>query len=264
MCASASAAQLASLSTNTGTPKRRPSSSRSGTPASGMFTLVSTVPVANSICDGTPTPIASGCPASAITSRTTCSIAVEQGVGADGDRGVLHCVRVAVTPSTAATATFVPPTSTPRTTRDSYLRERGPASLADSGGVLVEAPSAARPAARRRRPSRASPAPASPCTSKPRCSSVTRVLALLGIEGDLDLGRLAPGPGRTPLGRQVPGQQDAVRALDLAAPGPSRTRCRPPLARTSARRRGHRGTPRPRRLLRCDGCPSATSRRSGR
>ena len=46
MWASASAAQLASLSTNTGTPKRRPSSSRSGTPVSGMFTLVSTVPVA--------------------------------------------------------------------------------------------------------------------------------------------------------------------------------------------------------------------------
>ena len=62
MWASARAAQLASLSTNTGTPKRRPSSSRSGTPASGMFTLVSTVPVAKSICEGTPTPIASGCP----------------------------------------------------------------------------------------------------------------------------------------------------------------------------------------------------------
>ena len=37
--ASASAAQLASLSTNTGTPKRLPSSSRSGTPSNGMFTL---------------------------------------------------------------------------------------------------------------------------------------------------------------------------------------------------------------------------------
>ncbi len=46
MWASASAAQLASLSTNTGTPKRVPSSSRRGTPASGMLTLVSTVPVA--------------------------------------------------------------------------------------------------------------------------------------------------------------------------------------------------------------------------
>ena len=46
MCASASAATLASLSTYTGRPKRRPSSSRSGTPARGMFTLVSTLPVA--------------------------------------------------------------------------------------------------------------------------------------------------------------------------------------------------------------------------
>src|SRR3954454_7813794 len=132
MCASASAAQLASLSTYTGTPKRRPSSSRSGTPVSGMFTLVSTVPVAKSICDGTPTPIASGCPASAITSRTTCStpsssasvLAVTVGCS---------LVRVAEAPSTAATATLVPPTSTPRTTRDSYLRERLLASLADVG-----------------------------------------------------------------------------------------------------------------------------------
>ena len=56
--ASASAAQLASLSTNTGTPSGAPSSSRSGTPVSGMFTLVSTVPVAKSICEGTPTPTA--------------------------------------------------------------------------------------------------------------------------------------------------------------------------------------------------------------
>ena len=37
--ASASAAQVASLSTKTGTPSRLPSTSRSGTPASGMFTL---------------------------------------------------------------------------------------------------------------------------------------------------------------------------------------------------------------------------------
>ena len=64
---------MASLSTNTGTPKRRPSSSRSGTPVSGMFTLVSTVPVAYSICDGTPTPIASGSPAASITRRTVAS-----------------------------------------------------------------------------------------------------------------------------------------------------------------------------------------------
>src|SRR5215210_3053894 len=136
MWASASAAQFASLSTYTGTPNRRPSSSRSGRPVSGMFTLVSIVPVANSICEGTPTPIASGRPASAITSRTTCSTPSSSASALAVTVGC-SLVRVAVTPFTAATATLVPPTSTPRTTRNSYLRERGPASFAHSGGVLV-------------------------------------------------------------------------------------------------------------------------------
>src|SRR3954447_14992819 len=99
-----------------------------------MFTLVSIVPVAKSICDGTPTPIASGRPASAITSRTTCSTPSSSASALSVTVGC-SLVRVAVTPSTAATATFVPPTSTPRTTRDSYLRERGPASLPDSAGL---------------------------------------------------------------------------------------------------------------------------------
>ena len=115
MWASASAAQFASLSTNTGTPKRRPSSSRSGTPVSGMLTLVSTVPVAYSIWDGTPTPIASGWPTRSIMRFTAVSI--------PSSSASVVCVTVGscvasrtVTPSTAATATFVPPTSTPRTT----------------------------------------------------------------------------------------------------------------------------------------------------
>ena len=74
MCASASAAQLASLSTNTGHAEAAAELlAQRDARSSGMFTLVSTVPVAKSICDGTPTPIASGSPASAITSRTTCS-----------------------------------------------------------------------------------------------------------------------------------------------------------------------------------------------
>ena len=98
-----------------GTPKRRPSSSRSGTPASGMFTLVSTVPVAYSICEGTPTPIASGWPAASIT-RAPHARSRRAAPPCCRDRGVLGRLR-AVTPSTAATATFVPPTSTPRTTR---------------------------------------------------------------------------------------------------------------------------------------------------
>ena len=85
---------------------------------SGMFTLVSTVPVAKSICDGTPTPIASGSPGRGDHVPYPVLDPVEQGVGADGDGRVLAAC-VAVTPSTAATATFVPPTSTPRTTLNS-------------------------------------------------------------------------------------------------------------------------------------------------
>ena len=72
--ASARAAQLASLSTKTGTPRRFPSSSRSGIPSSGMFTLESTVPLAKSICEGTPTPTASGLPERSTTSATAVSM----------------------------------------------------------------------------------------------------------------------------------------------------------------------------------------------
>src|SRR5215208_5711335 len=116
MCASARAAQLASLSTNTGAPKRRPSSSRSGTPASGMFTLVSTVPVAYSIWEGTPTPIASGWPTRSIMRCTAASTPSSSASVVSVTVGSWVASRT-VTPSTAATATFVPPTSTPRTTR---------------------------------------------------------------------------------------------------------------------------------------------------
>ena len=56
--ASASAAQDASLSTNTGSPSRSVSSSRSGTSSSGMFTLERIRPVSKSTTDGTPTPTA--------------------------------------------------------------------------------------------------------------------------------------------------------------------------------------------------------------
>src|SRR4051794_19277786 len=79
-----------------------------------MFTLVRTVPLANSICDGTPTPTARGSPTFSLTSRTPASI--------PSSRGSLPLVSVGRSaicltsrPATAPTATFVPPTSTPRT-----------------------------------------------------------------------------------------------------------------------------------------------------
>jgi len=58
--ASASAATVASLSTNTGTPRRSPRTVRSGTSASGMFVLERTSPVANSTTEGMPKPTAAG------------------------------------------------------------------------------------------------------------------------------------------------------------------------------------------------------------
>src|SRR5918992_1612353 len=109
------AAQLASLSTTTGSPKRRPSSARSGTPVSGMLTLVSTVPVAYSICEGTPTPMAVGCPTRPIRRRIASSSPSSR--AAVLPRTVGRSIESRTdTPSTAATATLVPPTSTPRTT----------------------------------------------------------------------------------------------------------------------------------------------------
>src|SRR5215210_420817 len=212
MWASASAAQFASLSTYTGTPNRRPSSSRSGRPVSGMFTLVSTVPVANSICEGTPTPIASGRPASAITSRTTCSTPSSSASALTVTVGC-SLVRVAVTPSTAATATLVPPTSTPRTTRDSYLRERGPASFADLGGLLVKVHQLRPAAVAADRLSHGRPGRAMDLEAAVLEGHAGPVL--LFIEGDLDKRGLRSVGVVAPLGRELPGQQDAVRSVDL-------------------------------------------------
>ena len=57
--ASASAATVASLSTNTGTPRRSPSTLRSGTPFSGMLVEAAISPVSKRTIDGTPMPTAS-------------------------------------------------------------------------------------------------------------------------------------------------------------------------------------------------------------
>src|SRR5687767_11241740 len=132
MWASARAAQLASLSTTTGSPKRRPSSARSGTPVSGMLTLVSTVPVAYSIWDGTPTPIAVGCPTRPIRSRTASSSPSSNAAVLPRTVGRSIESRTA-TPSTAATATLVPPTSTPRTTAATL--SSGPRSAPPAAGA---------------------------------------------------------------------------------------------------------------------------------
>ena len=56
--ASASAAAVASLSTNTGTPRRSPRTWRSGTSVNGMLTDDTTRPVSNSTTEGTPIPTA--------------------------------------------------------------------------------------------------------------------------------------------------------------------------------------------------------------
>ena len=105
--ASASAAQLASLSTNTGTPNRLPSSSRSGTPSSGMFTLESTVPVANSTCDGTPMPdrVRRRRP----TSATRRGDPVEQRLRAGQVGGVLDRVAAPARPRSARRRPWCPP-----------------------------------------------------------------------------------------------------------------------------------------------------------
>ena len=117
--ASASAAQLASLSTYTGTPKRRDSSSRSGTPVSGTFTLDSTVPLAYSIWEGTPTPTATGGPVASITRRAVASRPSSRASVLSSTVG--DCSRCSARPPTiAATAILVPPTSTP-STRGSLL-----------------------------------------------------------------------------------------------------------------------------------------------
>jgi hypothetical protein len=79
-----------------------------------MFTLDSTVPVEYSICDGTPTPTAAGCPTCSITRRTVASTpsrSVSASVSGVGDSSS-WLTRAALT---APTAILVPPTSTPST-----------------------------------------------------------------------------------------------------------------------------------------------------
>src|ERR671938_621772 len=119
--ASARAAQLPSLSTKAGTPKRCPSSSRRATPSSGMFTLDITRPVANSIWDGTPAPIAAGRPMSAITSCTVASSPSSSASELSSSVG-RSTAPLTLEPDTAPASTFVPPTSTPRTTGSETTR----------------------------------------------------------------------------------------------------------------------------------------------
>src|SRR4051812_33948735 len=109
--ASASAATLASLSTNTGRPRRSRRTSRSGTSSSGMFTLERTRPFSQSTTDGTPSPTAatSSSPAASWIMRTSCS---------SRSSGESSCVgSMCGSPSSpserTATETLVPPTSTP-------------------------------------------------------------------------------------------------------------------------------------------------------
>src|SRR5215213_3123597 len=89
-------------------PRRSRSMSRSGTPASGMFTLKRAVPVAKSTAEGTAMPTASALPAAriAVTNCSRSSSSFSESVGQ------LPTSSSAV-PWRAATATLVPPTSTP-------------------------------------------------------------------------------------------------------------------------------------------------------
>src|SRR4051794_6294704 len=106
--ASASAATVASLSTKTGRLRRSVSRRRSGTSCSGTLTECRAVPVAKSMTEGTPIPTASAGPAAVITAvswsmrPSVLSSTVGCSVGWES-----------VSPSSTATETFVPPTSTP-------------------------------------------------------------------------------------------------------------------------------------------------------
>src|SRR3954447_18341214 len=99
-------------------PSRSRSRSRSGTPASGMFTLKRAVPVAKSTALGTATPTALAAPAArmAVTNCSRSSSSLSESVGQ-------LPTSASPDPSRTATATFVPPTSTPMSrsaTGDSY------------------------------------------------------------------------------------------------------------------------------------------------
>jgi hypothetical protein len=97
-----------------------------------MFTLATTRPLAWSICEGRPTPIASGGPVRATTSATAASIPSSSapGLASSVGRSTASSARA---PSIRATATFVPPTSTPRTFRG--LLPSGSHSVARGRGV---------------------------------------------------------------------------------------------------------------------------------
>jgi hypothetical protein len=79
-----------------------------------MFTLDTTVPVAKSICDGTPIPTASTGPVRAIVSRIAASIPSSSAAALDRSVG-RSAISDASEPDTRPAATFVPPTSTPTT-----------------------------------------------------------------------------------------------------------------------------------------------------
>ena len=89
-----------------------------------MFTLESTVPVAKSICDGTPTPTASGWPQRSTTSATADSIPASSCSVLSTSVGC-STPSWAAAPSMRATATFVPPTSMPSTQLTASFFARG-------------------------------------------------------------------------------------------------------------------------------------------
>src|SRR4051812_34431269 len=88
-----------------------------------MFTLERTRPLAKSICDGSPMPIAAGRPVLLLSSSTVSSSPPIRSSALDRKVG---CSTEATTsdPCTCPTATLVPPTSTPNTTSS------GPADMA--------------------------------------------------------------------------------------------------------------------------------------
>src|SRR4051794_10559723 len=106
--ASATAATVASLSTNTGRFSRLRRIWRSGTFSSGMLTEDRAIPLAQSTTLGMPMPTASAGSCSSMAS-VSCS------TSASADSSSVGRTRASpsVPSSSAATATFVPPTSTP-------------------------------------------------------------------------------------------------------------------------------------------------------
>src|SRR5215218_8647218 len=143
------------------------SAERSGTPASGMFTLASAVPLSASIWEGTPTPTAVRPPSRpAAASRATAAISSSS--ASSLVRSVGRSIRRPTsTPSTTAPATFVPPTSTP-TTAPVKPPPPPPAGRPRAHRRGRRARRRGRPAAsRRRRGAAASRRRSGPCRSPP-------------------------------------------------------------------------------------------------